>query len=310
MTYRAEYGYVGQNKGKALSLAPTERMGGKFMWEWKLPFVTPKVELSRLTNNVDHDPTRNQTIATRQQYSLDWTIPDWPRLMLTYGREQKDIFTRPEESRSDATLMERVTAKIAIDRPLGGGEWSSRYTTFQNDIHNHGTREELHSMMKGRLYLIKPIDISPSIGFAQQTNVKQDFSQNRLYANLETSIRLSTEHTIQPSFKWTRIGTQDQPLVSETLFSKLQYTYDLADQGYYLAIIGQYALSQTSRQDNNPQSYDMSLFVQKDLHNLIDLPHQQQFISLKLTHNQKVSALSSQLQRSDSTAMLLLRVTS
>jgi hypothetical protein len=306
MTYRAEYGYAGQNIGKVLSPIPNDRVGGKFLWEWQLPFVTPKVEWSRFANNVEHDPTRNKTISTRQQYSLDWTIPNWPSLMLTYGREQKDFFSRSEGSRSDARLMERIKTKIAFKRSVGKGEWSSRYSTFQNDIHDQGTLEELHSTLKGTLHLFKPIDISPSIGFTQQTNSKQGFSQERLFANLGTAIRLSTEQTIQPSFKWTRTGKRDQATISDTLFSKLQYSYDPSDYGYHISIIGQYALNQISQQVSKPQTYDMSVLVRKNLHGLFDLPHEQQFISLKLTHNQRVNTLSSQTQPSHSTAMLLV----
>lgn len=308
MTYRAEYGYAGKNTGKVLSVAPNGRVGGKFLWEWQLPFVTPKVELSRFANNVEHDPARNQTISTRQQYSLDWTIPDWPSLTLTYGREQKDIFSRSGGLRSDGALMERVMTKIAFEHSIGKGAWSSGYSTFQNDLHDQGTLEELHSTLKGTLHLFKPVDILPSIGFTQQTNTKQGFSQERLFANLGTAVRLSTEQTIQPSLEWTRIGNRGQASISDTLFSKLQYSYDPSYYGYHISIIGQYVLNQISQQASNPQSYDMSLFVQKDLHDLLDLPHHQQFISLKLTHNQQVNPLSSQTQPSSSAAMLLFSV--
>ena len=308
MTYRAEYGYAGKNTGKVLSLAPNGRVGGKFLWEWKLPFVTPKVELSRFANNVEHDPTRDQTTSTRQKYSLDWTIPDWPSLTLTYGREQKDIFSRSGGSRSDATLMERVMTKIAFEHSIGKGEWSSGYSTFQNDIHDQGTLEELRSTLKGTLHLFKPVDISPSIGFTKKTNAKLGFSQERLFANLGTAIRLSTEQTIQPSFEWTRIGNRGQASISDTLFSKLQYSYYPSDNGYHMSIIGQYVLKQSSQQITNSQAYDMSLFIRKDLHDLLGLPHQQQFISLKLTHNQQINTLSSRTQPNGSAAMLLFSI--
>lgn len=190
------------------------------------------------------------------------------------------------------------------------GEWFSRYRTFQSDRHNHGTREELHSTLKGRFHLFKPVDLSPGIGFTRQANAKQGFSQKRLFANFDTVIRLSTEQTLQPSVKWTHIGTQGNTSASKMLFSKLQYTYDPSDHGYHLSIVGQYSLSQPSQQRDNLQSYGMTVFVQKDLHNLIQLPHQQQFLSLKFTHHQQISTWSSQSQRPNSTAMLLLRITS
>ena len=69
MKYRAEYGYSGQEVGKATSLTATDQVGGKFVWEWKLPHVIPKMEFSRFANNVEEDPTRSQTIGTQQQFS-------------------------------------------------------------------------------------------------------------------------------------------------------------------------------------------------------------------------------------------------
>ena len=310
MTYRAEYGYIGQDTGTVLSLAPTDRMGGKLQWEWQLPYVTPKVELSRLTDNVAQDPTRHQTLATRQHYSLDWTIPDWPRMIFSYGREQKDVSTWSGGSRSDTTFIEKVSTKLAFTRSQGQGEWVSRFTTFQNDLRDRTTREELHSMLKGKFSLFKPVDFSPGIGFTRQTNAKQGFSQKRLFANLETQIRFSKGQSLQPSVKWTRIGTQGEASNSEMLFSKLQYTYDPFDHSYSIAISGQYALSQIAQQSHSPESYGMTLFVQKDLQDLLQLPHQQQFLSLKFTHHQQISTWSSQFPRPNSTAMVLLRMTS
>ena len=308
MKYRAEYGYAGQNTGPVSSMTPQDRIGGKFLWEWQLPFVTPKVELSRFANNVKHDPTGNQTIATRQKFSLDWDIPDWPNLTMTYGREEKDNFGRSEESHSKATIMERVTTKITFEHPVGKGEWASGYSTFKNDIHDYGTLEEFQSTLKGTLQLVSPIDLSPSIGFSQQTNAKQRFSQERLIANFGSTVRLSTEHTIQPSFEWVRIGNRSQASLSNTLYSKFQYSYNPSANSFYFSILGQFILKKISQQATNPQTYDMSVFIRKDLHDLLHLPHQQQFLSLKLTHNQQVNTLSSQQQRSHSAAMLLLSV--
>jgi hypothetical protein len=51
MKYRAEYGYSGQEVGKAASFTATDQVGGKFLWEWKLPHVIPKMEFSRFANN-------------------------------------------------------------------------------------------------------------------------------------------------------------------------------------------------------------------------------------------------------------------
>jgi hypothetical protein len=60
--YRAEYGYSGQEVGKAASFTATDQVGGKFLWEWKLPHVIPKMEFSRFANNVEeanHRDTAN-----------------------------------------------------------------------------------------------------------------------------------------------------------------------------------------------------------------------------------------------------------
>ncbi len=308
MKYRAEYGYSGQNLGHASSLAPNDHVGGKFLWEWQLPFVTPKVELSRFASNVDNDPSRNQTISTRQFYSLDWSIPDWPSLTLSYSREQKSILSRSQGGRSDATFMKRVMAKTRFDVPLGKGEWTSRYTTFQNDIHNQGTLQELHSRLKGIFSLVKSVDATPIIGFTQHTNSKQGFSRKRLFANLGTAVRFSPHQSVHPSLGWTRIHNGNQAATSNTVFLKMRYSYRPPQPGYQISIRGQYILARQSYSQENPQTYEMSLFLKKDIRHLLNLPHQQQSISLKIAHNQQVNPLPSEPQQTSSSAMLLLKV--
>ncbi len=305
MRYRAEYGYAGNKGNKSFSMAPQDRVGGKFLWEWQLPFITPKVELSRFTNTTENDLTRHQTISTRQEYSLGWTIPNWPSVSLSYGREQKDSLNQVDGSHSHATLIERVQTTIAFERTGSKGEWSLGYSTFQNNIHDQGTLEKYHSTLKGTIKLFQPVDFTPSIGVTKQTNTKQDFSQERLFANLGTTVRLSIHQTIQPSFEWIRLNNRGNTSNASTLFSRLQYSYRPAKYGYHISAVGQYVLNKTSQQVSNPQTYDISLFVKKDLHDFLNLSHQQQFISLKLTHNQQINTLPSQTQSSNSAAMLL-----
>lgn len=306
MTYRAVYSYASQNSQKALSINPNNHAGGKLLWEWKLPFVTPKVELSRFTNNVDRNPTHHQTVSTRQQYSLDWTIPNFPSVTLGYGRENKNIISPSEGSRAATTLQETVITKVAFKRPRGKGEWASQFSSSHNDVQNQGTIEELRSNLKGTLNLNTLFTISPRIGFTRKNNAKQNFAQIRRFANLETIVRLSTEQTIQPGFEWNRINNRGQDPISNRLLSKLQYSYKPSNEGYQISIMGQYIFNQTSQQIHNTQTYDMSVFIKKDLHEILDLPHQQQTVSLKLTHNQQVNSLSTQIQPSHSTATVLL----
>ena len=308
MQYRAEYGYALQSSEHVSSIVPNDRVRGKFLWEWQLPFVTPKIELSRFANNKKHNPTRNQTVSTKQHYSLDWTIPDWPRLTLSYSREHKDIFSRAEGSRLGATFMERVMKKLSIKRSAWKAEWASGYSTFQNVIHDQGTLEAFHSTVKSTVQSLESIDISPSVGFTQKTNAKQGFSQKRLFANIGMAIHLSPEQTIQPSFEWTRIHHHSQASISDTFFPRLKYSYAPSGYGYHISIIGRYVLKHTTDRGSNAHTYDLSLFVRKDLHDLLNFPHQQQFISLKLTHNQQVNILSSHTRPRGSTAMLLFSV--
>jgi len=308
MTYRAEYGYTDQDTSSALSLAPHDRVGGKLLWEWQLPFVTPKFEFSRFASNVDRDPSRPQMISTRQHYSLDWTIPEWPSFTLSYSREQKDLLNLSEGSRTDATAIERVTAKAAFEHPLGKAEWLSRYSTFQQNIHAQRKMEELHITVKGTLPLFHPLKFSPQIGYTQNNNVRQGLSHDRLWANLGMAVRLSPEHTLQSNFQWTRIGQRDHTSRSKIISTNMHYSYDPAAHGYHVVFIGQYALAQYVQQTTNSQSYDLSLFIQKDIHDLLHFPHRQQSLSLKFTHNQHIHALLSPTSRSYSSAMLLFNI--
>ncbi len=92
MKYQAQYGYSGQETGNTSFTTPNDRVGGKLAWEWNLPFVTPQIELSRFTSNVEGDLSRSQTVANQQKFSLLLAAPNWPSLSLGYARQQTDIF--------------------------------------------------------------------------------------------------------------------------------------------------------------------------------------------------------------------------
>ena len=305
MRYRAEYGYAGHRANTISPMTTHNSVGGKFLWEWQLPFITPKVELSRFANRTANDLARNHSISTRQKYSLGWKIPNWPSFTLSYGREQKATINQAAGSRSHATVIENVRTKIAYEHPIGTGEWLLEYSTLQNDIHDQGTLGKYHSTFKGTVRLFQPIDVTPSIGFTKQTNAKQNFSQERLFANLGTTVRLSTHHTIQPSFEWIHLNNHGDATTSNTLFSKLQYSYRPDNFDYHISAAGQYVLNKRSQQVRSPQSYDLSFFLKKDLHGLLNLPHQEQFMSLKLSYNQQINSLSTRTQQNSSSAMLL-----
>jgi hypothetical protein len=308
MKYQAEYGYAGQETGKTPFATPSDQVGGKLVWEWNLPLVTPKVEFSRFTSNVDGDLTRDQTVANQQKFSLNWTIPNWPSLALSYGRQQTDIFTRPEGPLSDAITTESVMANLSFQHAVGTGNWFSYYQTSTSNFWESGTEEEIGSTMSGTLHLLEPVDLTPQWGFARRGNSGGTLNHDRFFANLGSTFRITPTLTLKPGFEFTRDVNRFDALRTDTVSATLGYSYLASDNSLRVSILGQYILNQTSDASANPQTYDVSLLVKKDMHDFLNFAHRQQTLSLKIAHNQQVNAFSPQTQSAQTSAMLLVSI--
>jgi hypothetical protein len=278
------------------------------VWEWNLPLVTPKVEFSRFTSNVDGDLTRAQNVANQQKFSLNWTIPNWPTLALSYDRNKTDIFSRPEGPLSDAITTESVMANLSFQHDVVKGHWSSYYKTSQSDFWENGTEEEIGSTMSGTLYLLEPLDLTPNWGFTRRGNSGGTLSNDRFFAKLGSTFRASPTLTLKPGFEFTRDVNRFDVLRTDTFSANLGYSYLAADDSLAVSILGQYILNQQSNANANPQIYDVSLLVKKDIHDFLNLNHHQQTLSLKIAHNQQVNAFSPQAQSAQTSAMLLVSI--
>jgi len=306
MKYRAEYGYSGQEVGNVASFTATDQVGGKFVWEWKLPYVIPKMEFSRFVNNVEEDPTRSQTIATQQKFSLNWKLPDWPSLVLTYSREQKDIFIRPEGSLTDAISTESALAKLSVQHAVGSVAWASHYKTSEHDFGESRKEQEIGSTMNGTFQLFPPIDFTPRLGFTRRENAKGTLENDRFFANLGTKIFATPTLTLKPGFEFKRDLNRFDAMKTDTLSANLGYSYRASDNSLKVSMLGQYILNKTSHTAANPQSYDLTFLVQKDLGDFFNLAHRQQTLSLKIAHNQQINSLAAETQGAQSSAMLLV----
>ena len=308
MKYRAEYGYAGQESGQTPFATPNDQVGGKLVWEYALPLVTPSIEFSRFTSNVDGDMTRARTVANQQRYSLNWTIPNWPSLALSYGRKQTDIFTRPEGPLSDAITTESVMANLSFQHAVWKGHWSSYYQTSKSDFGENGTVEEIGSTMSGTLNLLEPVDLTPRWGFTRRGNSRGNLSNDRFYANLGSIFRINSTLTLKPGFEFARDVNRFDALWTDTISAKLGYSYLAADDSLRVSIFGQYILNQYSNAGTNPQVYDISLLVKKDMQDFWNLSHRQQTLSLKIAHNHQVNAFSPQAHPAQTSAMLLVSI--
>jgi hypothetical protein len=257
---------------------------------------------------VDGDLTRARTVANQQRYSLNWTIPNWPSLALSYGRTQTDIFTRPEGALADAITTESVKANLSFQQAVWKGHWSSYYQTSKSDFWEDGTVEEVGSTMSGTLNLLEPVDLAPRWGFTRRGNSRGNLSNDRFYANLGSTLRITPTLTLNPGFEFTRDLNRFDALWTDTLSAKLGYAYLALDDSLRVSILGQYILNQHSNAGADPQVYDVSLLVKKDIHDFLNLNHRQQTLSLKIAHNQQVHAFSPQTHPPQTSAMLLVSI--
>jgi hypothetical protein len=257
---------------------------------------------------VEKDPTRSQTIATQQKFSLNWKLPDWPSLAITYSREQKDIFTRPEGGLANAISTESALAKFSILHTLGSGAWSSHYKTSEHDFGKSRKEQEIGSTIDGTFHLFAPIDFTPRWGFTRRENAEGTLAKDRFFANLGTKIFATPTLTLNPGFEFKRDLDRFDAMKTDTLSAKLGYSYRASDDSLQVSMLGQYILNQTSNTAANPQSYDLTFLVQKDLGNFFNLAHRQQTLSLKIAHNQQINSLSAEAQGAQTSAMLLVSI--
>jgi hypothetical protein len=308
MKYRAEYGYSGQEVGNAAFLTATDQVGGKFVWEWKLPYVIPKMEFSRFANNVEEDPTRSQTIATQQKFSLNWKLPNWPSLALMYSRAQKDIFIRPEGSLTDAINTESALAKLSIQHTIGSGSWSSHYKTSEHDFGESRKEQEIGSTMDGTFHLFSPIDFIPRWGFTRRENAEGTLAKDRFFAHLGTKIVPMSTLTLNSGFEFKRDLDRFDAMKKDILLAKLGYSYRASNDSLQVSMLGHYIISQTSNTAVNPQAYDLTFLVKKDFSDFFNLAHRQQTLSFKIAHNQQINSLSAEAQDAHTSAMLLVSI--
>ncbi len=308
MKYRAQYGYSGQETGNTSFTTPNDRVGGKLAWEWNLPFVTPQIELSRFTSNVEGDLSRSQTVANQQKFSLLLAPPNLPSLSLGYVRQQTNIFTRPEGPLADAITTESVSANLSFLHGAGKGDWSSYYKTSQSEFVENGSVEEIGTKMSGTLNLLEPVDLTPQWGFTRRVNSRGTMANDRFFAKLGSNFRVSPTSTLKPGVEFARDLNRFAALHTDTLAAKLGYAYLAADDSLDVSILGQYILSQRSNTPANPQIYDVSLLFKKDVRDYLHLNHRQQTLSLKITHNQQMNTTSSQTQYGQTSAMLLVSI--
>lgn len=306
MKYLAQYGYTGQETGATPFSTPNDQVGGKLEWEWNLPLVTPKVELSRFTNNVDGDVNRAQTVANQQKFSLVLAAPNQPTLTLGYGLQQTDIFTRPDGPLSDAITSEAVSATLSFLHGAGKGDWSSYYKTSQRESGDNGTEEEIGTKLSGTLNLLEPVDLIPQWGFTRRFNSRGTMANDRLFANLGSIFRISRTLTLKPGVEFARSLNRFDALQTDTISAKLGYDYLAVDDSLHVSVLGQYILNQHSNAHTNPQTYDVSLLFNKDVRDYLHLNHRQQTLSLKFAHNQEVNATTPRAQAGQTSAMLLV----
>ncbi|WNM59123.1 hypothetical protein [Candidatus Nitrospira allomarina] len=308
MKYQAQYGFSGQETGNTSLTTPNDRVGGKLAWEWNLPFVTPQIELSRFTSNVEGDLSRSQTVANQQKFSLLLSAPNWPSLSLGYARQQKDIFTRPEGPLSNVINTETVSANMSFLHGAGKGDWSSYYKTSQSEYGENGSEEEFGSKLGGTLNLLEPVDLTPQWGFIRRVNSRGTMANDRFFAKLGSNFRVSPTSTLKPGIEFARDLNRFDALRTDTLAAKLGYAYLAVDDSLHVSILGQYILNQRSNIPANPQIYDVSLLFKKDVRDYLHLNHRQQTLSLKIAHNQQMNNSSFQTQYGQTSAMLLVSI--
>ncbi len=308
--YQAEYGFAGQEAGNLPLSTPNGQIGGKMLWEWKLPIVTPKIELSRFSDNVDSDPSRARTIASKQAFSLNWALPEGSQLSLSYGREQRDVFTQPDGPLAESITTDSALAKLSLGHPAGTGFWSTRYRTYKDTLGEESLHQEVGSTMGGTFHLSNPIDVVPEWGFLRHTGSQEGPIEDRIFGNIGSVLRLTSTQEIKPRIEFQRNHYYQTTERTDAFSAKVDYSYKAWDDSLRIAMSGKYIVKQTSLNNTAPQTCDVALLVHTDLHPLFRLPHRQQTLSFKVSHNQRIDTYSnsSPTPSAQTTAMLLVSI--
>ena len=308
MKYHAEYGYAGQESGTLPLSTPSGKRGGKVRWEWALPLVTPTIEVSRYSDNVEADPFRARTIALKQKFSLNWSLPKDSQLSLSYGREQQDVFTQPDGPLTYSLTTDSSMAKLSLGHPIGTGFLSTHYRTSKSTFGEESNQQEIGSTLGGTFHLFNPVDVLPEWGFFRKTDSQEGRLQDRMFGNITTTLRVTPTQVIKPRIEFHQTYYFPTNQRTDTFSAKIGYSYKALDDSLRVAMTGQYILNQTSLDRTNPQTYDVAILIHKDLHPYWDLPHRQQTLSIKVSHNQHFDAISNPAPLGQTTAMLLMSI--
>jgi hypothetical protein len=272
LNYWGEYRYFGKEFTNGWNANPEDKeqanVGAEFNWG----LFKPKMEFTRLSNNVENDPTKSQTISNDGKVSIALSVPQWPVLTLTYGREQKETADTARGTLKNDKSTEMVSANLWY----GGSTWetylTSSYSSIRDQVGSGSDTVVNYSFLGGSFGGFDGLSINPSLEFMQTRDNPSNYLTEMLTASL---------------------GLYYTDLERALNISLYGFSNTLSDSDGYV----------------DTRDIGVSLGVEKDLKEIFHLPHSNQKIILKLDHYSYRDLIYSTSSSSVSSALLLFKIT-
>jgi len=267
-------------------------------WEWDFHNLKHKAEISRYIDNLEKDPSRARTMTTTEKISLNWGLPQWPRIGLGYTHEEKETMLNPIGLATTSLYTDKVSAKIS--------HWNTSWETYLNV--NSADLLTIGFSLSRKFQPFDPFQFTPKLGISRTTKPQKKLITDRYFAKLGSSLQIAETLTLKPTLEYTQVFNRLAALQTETISAKLSSSYNENKKSLSMSFSGGLKIQQDSNDLTNMHTYNFVLSIQRGLYDFLNLPHQTQSLSLKLTHNQKINYLNRVASTAQTSAMLMLDI--
>ena len=203
--------------------------------------------------------------------SLKLNVPQWPILTLSYTGKQEEPRNKSKETLENETSTEELQASLWYQ----GSTWEtlmmSNYSLIRNQRDGGANTAVNYNYIGGSFWAIDGLSINPSLEFIQ---------------------------------------TQDNPshYLTETLTASLGLNYSFGERLLEISLYGYHGKYRDSDGYLDAHDIGVSLGIEKDLKEILNLPHSNQKIILKMDHYSYRDFIYSTANSSISSALLLFKI--
>ncbi len=274
INYWGTYQNLGKEFTKNWDANPEDRNGQeetKVGAEFDWGFLKPLVQLKRLSYNVENNSDESQSLSNEGKVSLGLSVPQWPILTLTYGRKQEETRNRSKGTLENESTTEELKASLWYQ----GSTWETLMLSSYSL-----TRDQMD----------------------------RDSNSVVSYNYLGTSFWPIDGFSINPSLEFMQIKYNPSQYLTETTTANLGFKYSFFEELLKFSFHGYGSKTRDSDGYVDTQDLGVSFAVENDVEGILNLPHSNQKIILKMDHYSYRDLIYSTANSSVSSVLLLFKI--